>query len=116
MSKTLEMDWNNIEETLLENETVFIDIRNPNDSLNDEFHPAFNKVAAENTDVKFARINAGLEPDLVKALGVNSTPTLMVFKKRVDILQKTDELEEQTLQDLVEVVRFLNIDEMVFTN
>ena len=110
------MDWENIEETLAENETVFIDIWMPDDPIHEAFQPAFNKVADDNQDVKFARINAGVEPDLVKALGVDTTPTLMVVKRRVDILQKTDNLEEQTLQDLVEVVRCLNVDDMVFTN
>jgi len=109
------MDWKNIEATLVDNETVFIDIWNPNDSLGEDFQPVFNKVAGEHADVKFARINADIEPDLAKALGVESTPTLMVVKKRMDILQKTEHLGEQMLQDLVEVVRGIDVDEMLLS-
>jgi thioredoxin 1 len=107
------MDWKNIEATLVDNETVFIDIWNPNDSIEDEFQPVFNKVADDHQDVKFARINTDTEPDLARALGVENTPTLMVVKKRMDILQKTEQLGEQMLQDLVEVVRGIDVDELL---
>ena len=109
------MDWKNIEATLVDNETVFIDIWNPNDTMETGFQPVFNKVADDHKDVKFARINADIEPDLARALGVESTPTLMVVKKRMDILQKTEKLGEQMLQDLVEVVRGIDVDELMMS-
>lgn len=109
----MDMNWENAEMTLGGNETIFIDIWSPEDAPSTNFHPVFEKVAAKHEDVAFARINTHEEPGLAEALGIARTPTLMVVKKRQDILQKTEGIEEQTLDDLVEVVREIDVDELI---
>ncbi|HIF16085.1 MAG TPA: thioredoxin [Candidatus Poseidoniales archaeon] len=112
MSNAMEMNWNNIESTLGSNETVFIDCWNPEEPNLKEWQPAFDKAAVANKDVVFARINTIEEPELAEALGIAKTPTLMVVKKRMDILQKIGPLGEETLLDLIQVVRDLDVDEL----
>ncbi|MBT6973186.1 MAG: thioredoxin family protein [Euryarchaeota archaeon] len=112
MSNAMEMNWNNIESTLGGNETVFIDCWNPEEPNLKEWQPAFDKAAVANKDVIFARINTIEEPGLAEALGIAKTPTLMIVKKRMDILQKTGPLEEETLLDLIQLVRDLDVDEL----
>ena len=113
MNRALDINWNNIESTLSEHETVFIDIWDPDNNTSNDFQPVFNKVSMEHKDLAFVRLNIQEQPDLTIALGVGDAPLLMVVKKRIDILQKSERIEEQTLQDLIEVVREIDVDEIV---
>ena len=47
------------------------------------FGPVFEKVAADNPDLTFGKVNTDEETELAGAFEIQSIPTLMVFRDRV---------------------------------
>ena len=72
----------------------------------------FERVAHDNADVTFARIDAESEPDLLAALQVASVPALLVFRDGVLLLSRSGVLPQATLHGLVNKVRGLDMQQV----
>ena len=76
------------------------------------FGPIFEKTAAANTDVVFAKVNTEDEPDLGSKFGIQAIPTLMVFRDGILLFEQPGELPGVLLQELVDKVRALDMDKV----
>jgi thioredoxin 1 len=76
------------------------------------FAPTFEAAAAENPDVVFAKVDTEDQPELAGHFGIQSIPTLMVFRERVGLFKQAGALPRAALDDLVRQVRALNMDEV----
>ena len=76
------------------------------------FAPVFEEVAAENPDAVFAKIDTDAEVELAQAFGIQSIPTLMVFRDRVLLYNEPGMLPKQGLTELLGQVRKLDMDEV----
>ena len=76
------------------------------------FAPVFEEVAGENPDITFAKVDTEAEPELAGQLGIQSIPTLMIFRDGIQLFSQPGALPKATLADLVKQVRELDMDEV----
>jgi thioredoxin 1 len=76
------------------------------------FAPIFEKVAKENPDITFGKIDTQAEPGLAAAFGVRSIPTLAVLRDGVLLFQEAGLVPVEGLRDLVKQVRDLDMDKV----
>ena len=76
------------------------------------FAPVYEKVAEENPDITFAKVDTDKEQQLAAAFGIRSIPTLMIFRDGVPLFAQPGALPESDLEELVRKVRALDMDEV----
>jgi thioredoxin 1 len=76
------------------------------------FAPTFEKVAAANPDVMFAKVDTEAHPALSAALRITSIPTLMVFRDGYLLYAQPGALPEKGLKTLVAKVRGLDMEKL----
>ena len=76
------------------------------------FAPVYGRVAEANPDVTFAKIDTDQEQELAAAFGIRSIPTLMIFRDGVPLFAQPGALPQETLEELVQKVRALDMDEV----
>ena len=76
------------------------------------FAPVFEKVAGENPDVVFAKVNTEQEQELAGYFNVRSIPTLMIFREQVLIFTQPGALPENALNEILAKVKELDMDEV----
>lgn len=109
---TIEVTADNFEETIKNNEIVLIDYWASWCGPCRTFGPIFEKVAEENPDITFAKVNTEQEQALASALQIHSIPTLMVFKGGVLVFSQPGLLPEPALNELVLKVKELDMEEV----
>ena len=76
------------------------------------FGPVFEKVSEANTDIVFGKVDTEAEPALAGSFGITSIPTLMIFREEVLVYAQPGALPEQSLVQIVEAVRNLDMEEV----
>lgn len=76
------------------------------------FAPIFEKVAGENSDVVFAKVNTEDEPDLAMAHGIQAIPTLMAFRDGVQVFEQAGALPAHALQKLIDQIKTLDMEKV----
>src|SRR5256714_14910545 len=76
------------------------------------FAPVYEKVAEENPDITFAKVDTDKEQQLAAAFGIRSIPTLMIFRDGVPLFAQPGALSREDLEDLLRKVRALDMDEV----
>lgn len=74
------------------------------------FAPIYEKVAAQNPDITFGKVNTQDEPALAGAFQIQAIPTLMVFRDGILVFSQAGMLPPAALTDLVRQVRALDMD------
>lgn len=103
---------NNIEETIMQNEIVFIDFWAAWCGPCRNFAPTYEKVALKNSDIKFVKLNTDEEPEIAAEFEIKSIPTIAIFKERELIFLQSGMLTEESLTEVVQKVREINMDEV----
>ena len=76
------------------------------------FGPIFEEVAGENPDVVFAKVDTDAEQQLAGMFGIQSIPTLMVFRDRVLLFNEPGMVPKAGLQEILKQVRALDMAEV----
>jgi thioredoxin 1 len=76
------------------------------------FAPVYEKVAEENPDITFAKVDTDKEQQLASAFGIRSIPTLMIFRDGVPLFAQPGALPQSDLEELVRKVRALDMNEV----
>ena len=108
----IELTQSNFNDTVEKNDIVIIDFWAEWCGPCIQFGPVFEKVAGENTDVAFAKVNTEAEQELAGHFQVQSIPTLMIIKERVVVFNQAGALDEASLNTLVQQVRELDMDKV----
>jgi thioredoxin 1 len=106
----IELTADNFNEVIEKNEIVIIDFWAEWCGPCKAFGPVFEKVAEENTDVAFAKVNTEIEQDLSAHFQIRSIPTLMILKEKVVVFNQAGALPEEGLKDLIKQVKELDMD------
>ena len=73
------------------------------------FGPIFERVAGKHPDAKFLKVNTDVEQGISMGLGIQSMPTLMVFRDGVLLFRDAGALPEPALEDLVGQAKALDM-------
>lgn len=76
------------------------------------FGPIYDRAAEQHTDVVFGKINTEEQPELAGAFGIQSIPTLMVFRDQVLLFAQPGMLPPAQLEDLMVKVKALDMDDV----
>ena len=76
------------------------------------FGPIFEEVASENPDVVFAKVDTDKEQQLAGMFGIQSIPTLMVFRDRVLLFNEPGMVPKAGLLEILKQVRSLDMVEV----
>lgn len=76
------------------------------------FDPVFEKVAAQNPDIVFGKVDTEHETELAAEFNIRSIPTLMVLRENIMIYLGAGVLPAQAIQDLIRQAKELNIEEV----
>ena len=76
------------------------------------FAPIFEKVAGENPDVAFGKVNTEEEADLAIEYGIQAIPTLMAFRDGLLVFEQAGALPGHALQKLIDQIKTLDIDKI----
>jgi thioredoxin 1 len=76
------------------------------------FSSIFDRVAGENPDVVFGKINADDHPGLASMFEIQSIPTLMIFRDGILIYEEPGMMMEDVLRSLVMRAKQLDMDKV----
>jgi thioredoxin 1 len=76
------------------------------------FAPTFEKVASEQPDIKFAKVNTDDEQELGAHFQIRSIPTLMVIRDQVIVFSQAGAMSKGQLEQVLEKTRALDMAEV----
>jgi thioredoxin 1 len=76
------------------------------------FAPVYDKVAADNPDVTFGKVDTEDQPELAASFGIRSIPTLMIFRDGILLFSQAGMLPEDALRDVLRQAQELDMDEV----
>lgn len=77
-----------------------------------QFAPIFEKVAEENPDITFAKVNTEQQHAIATQYGIMSIPTIMVVKEGIIVLKHPGSQPEESMKKIVSHVRTIDMDEI----
>jgi thioredoxin 1 len=98
--------------TITDHDIVVVDFWAPWCGPCRSFAPIFEKVATENTDAHFVKVNTDEEQSLAMHFGIRSIPTLMIFREQVIVFQQPGAMPKGALEDVLRQVRALDMAEV----
>ena len=108
----LELTKDNFEETIMNNDIVFIDFWAPWCGPCKSFAPIYEEVAEKNEGVVFAKVNTEEEQELGAHFQIRSIPTLMIFREQIVLYSEAGMLPAAALQEIVGKVKELDMDQV----
>jgi len=112
MGSAKQVTAQNFRETVEQGGIVLLDFWAPWCGPCRAFAPVFEKVAADNPDLTFGKVNTDEETELAGAFDIQSIPTLMVFRDRVLLYSQPGALAAATLEDIVRQARAVDMEKV----
>ncbi len=111
-SKTVELSSENFQEIIDNNELVFIDFWADWCGPCKVFGPIFEQAAERHPDAVWAKVDTEKAQELASAFGIQSIPTLAVFRERILLYLQPGMVPAEGLDDLVKQTRELDMEEV----
>jgi thioredoxin 1 len=100
----------NFNQTIEDNEIVIIDFWAPWCGPCLSFAPIFEKIAQNNPDITFAKVNTEEEQGLAGYFQIRSIPTTMILRDKIGIFQQAGVLPEEAFTDIIGQVKALDME------
>ena len=75
-----------------------------------QFGPTYETASEANPDITFAKVDTEAEREIAGGMGIQSIPTLMIFKDGVGVFSQAGALPAPALNDIIGQVRELDMD------
>ena len=76
------------------------------------FAPVFEEAATEHPEITFAKVDTEAEQQLAGGLGIQSIPTLMMFRDGILMYSQPGALSKDVLADLIAQIAALDMDKV----
>ena len=109
---TVELTKDNFEETILNNDVVFVDFWAEWCGPCRMFAPTFEAAAEKHEDIVFGKVDTEAQQELAGYFQIRSIPTLMVFREKVVLFSQPGALPAPAFDDLIDQVMAVDMDEV----
>lgn len=109
---TVELTVENFDQTILGNDTIIVDFWAEWCGPCKMFGPVFEAASEKNPDIVFGKVDTEAQQQLAAAAGIQSIPTLMVFRERVLVFSQAGALPAPALDELITAIKGLDMSEV----
>lgn len=109
---TMELTSENFEETLRNNDILVIDFWAEWCGPCKMFGPIFEAASEKHQDVVFAKCDTETQQELAAQFGIQSIPTMAVFRERVLLFSQPGALPESALEEIITKTKELDMDDV----
>ena len=109
---TIKTTLETLDETLEKNDIVLIDFWAEWCGPCKMFGPVFEKSSEKHPDIAHVKVNTEEEQQLAAAFGIQSIPTLAIFREKIMLYKQPGALPEAGLEDLIKQVKELDMEKI----
>ena len=109
---SIEITTENLNETIADNDIVFLDFWASWCGPCRVFGPVFEKAAETHSDVVFGKVDTEAQQELAGAFRITSIPTLMAFRENVLVFSQPGALNKTQLEEVIAAVRELDMEDV----
>lgn len=109
---TIELNEQNLEETINGNDIVIVDFWAPWCGPCKSFGPIYEEVSEKHGDVIFGKINTEEEQAIAQHFQIRSIPTLMIFREQIIIYAEAGMLPASSFAEVIERAKTLDMDKV----
>lgn len=109
---TKELTAANFDETIMGNDIVVVDFWADWCGPCKMFAPTFEAASEKHSDIVFGKVDTETEQQLAGAAGIQSIPTLMVFREKVLVFNQAGALPAANFEELITAVKGLDMVEV----